>query len=108
MHKTAPSGAVFAGALQAPMRDNQPAMPSLPPLAPLPLLTCPLCGRSNQCAVSTGAMAADCWCMHTPFSPDARSALAAKSLKEMGVENVAHVPGGFAALKDAGASIAPE
>ena len=38
----------------------------------------------------------------------ARSALAAKSLKEMGVENVAHVPGGFAALKDAGASIAPE
>ena len=59
------------------MRDNQPAMPSLPPLAPLPLLTCPLCGRSNQCAVSTGAMAADCWCMHTPFSPDARTALAA-------------------------------
>lgn len=38
----------------------------------------------------------------------ARSALAAKSLKDMGVENVAHVPGGFAALKDAGASIAPE
>jgi rhodanese-related sulfurtransferase len=38
----------------------------------------------------------------------ARSALAAKSLKEMGVENVVHVPGGFAALKEAGASIAPE
>ena len=38
----------------------------------------------------------------------ARSALAAKSLKEMGVENVAHVPGGFSALKDAGASVAPE
>lgn len=37
----------------------------------------------------------------------ARSALAAKSLKDMGLENVAHVPGGFAALKDAGASIAP-
>ena len=36
----------------------------------------------------------------------ARSALAAKSLKDMGLENVAHVPGGFAALKDAGASIA--
>ena len=59
------------------MRDNQPAMPSLPPLAPLPLLTCPLCGRSNQCAVSTGGVAADCWCMHTPFSPAARTALAA-------------------------------
>ncbi|HEX7852071.1 MAG TPA: rhodanese-like domain-containing protein [Sphingobium sp.] len=38
----------------------------------------------------------------------ARSALAAKSLKEMGVENVIHVPGGFSALKEAGASIAPE
>ncbi|AMK25992.1 rhodanese-like domain-containing protein [Sphingobium indicum] len=38
----------------------------------------------------------------------ARSALAAKSLKEMGVENVVHVPGGFSALKEAGASIAPE
>src|SRR3546814_9954286 len=37
----------------------------------------------------------------------ARSALAAKSLKDMGVENVAHVPVGFAALKAAGASIAP-
>ena len=75
MHKTAPSGAVDVGVLQAPpMRDNQPTMPTLPPL---PLLTCPLCGRSNQCAVSTGGMAADCWCMHTPFSPDARTALAA-------------------------------
>lgn len=37
----------------------------------------------------------------------ARSALAAKSLGDMGVENVAHVLGGFAALKDAGASIEP-
>ena len=36
----------------------------------------------------------------------ARSALAAKSLNDMGVPNVAHVPGGFPALKDAGASIA--
>lgn len=38
----------------------------------------------------------------------ARSALAAKSLKDMGLENVAHVPGGFSALKDAGATIKPE
>ena len=38
----------------------------------------------------------------------ARSALAAKSLKEMGVGNVVHVPGGFSALKDAGASIVSE
>lgn len=37
----------------------------------------------------------------------ARSALAAKSLKEMGVGNVVHVPGGFLALKEAGASITP-
>lgn len=35
----------------------------------------------------------------------ARSALAAKSLKDMGLENVVHVPGGFSALKDAGAPI---
>lgn len=35
----------------------------------------------------------------------ARSALAAKSLKEMGFENVAHVAGGFPALKAAGARV---
>lgn len=38
----------------------------------------------------------------------ARSALAAKSLTDMGVENVVHVPGGFSALKDAGAPIEQE
>lgn len=36
-----------------------------------------------------------------------RSALAAKSLNEMGFDNVAHVAGGFAALKAAGAPVAP-
>ena len=35
----------------------------------------------------------------------ARSALAAKTLGDMGVKNVAHVPGGFAALKAAGAPV---
>ena len=34
-----------------------------------------------------------------------RSALAAKTLKEMGIGNVAHVAGGLAALQQAGASI---
>lgn len=34
-----------------------------------------------------------------------RSALAAKSLNEMGFDNVAHVAGGFAALKTAGAAV---
>ncbi|WP_457089916.1 rhodanese-like domain-containing protein [Microvirga sp. P5_D2] len=34
-----------------------------------------------------------------------RSALAAKTLKEMGIGNVAHVAGGFAALQRAGAPI---
>lgn len=34
-----------------------------------------------------------------------RSALAAKTLKEMGLGNVAHVAGGFAALQQAGAPI---
>ncbi len=38
----------------------------------------------------------------------ARSALAAKTLLEMGVENVVHVPGGFSALKAAGARIQSE
>lgn len=38
-----------------------------------------------------------------------RSALATRSIQEMGFENLAHVDGGFAALKDAGATlIAPE
>ncbi|KOX53057.1 rhodanese-like domain-containing protein [Methylobacterium sp.] len=34
-----------------------------------------------------------------------RSALAAKTLKEMGVEHVAHVDGGFPALEKAGADV---
>jgi rhodanese-related sulfurtransferase len=34
-----------------------------------------------------------------------RSALAAKTLKDMGVENVAHVAGGFGALQKAGGPI---
>lgn len=34
-----------------------------------------------------------------------RSALAAKTLNEMGIGNVAHVVGGFAALRQAGAPI---
>jgi len=34
-----------------------------------------------------------------------RSALAAKTLKEMGIGNVAHVAGGFSALQQAGAPI---
>jgi rhodanese-related sulfurtransferase len=34
-----------------------------------------------------------------------RSALAAKSLMDMGFENIAHIEGGFAALKSAGARI---
>ena len=34
-----------------------------------------------------------------------RSALGAKSLKEMGITNVAHVAGGFAALQQAGAPL---
>ena len=34
-----------------------------------------------------------------------RSALAARALKEMGIDNVAHVAGGFGALKQAGAAI---
>ena len=37
-----------------------------------------------------------------------RSALAAKTLKEMGIGNVAHVAGGFTALKHAGAPVEEE
>jgi rhodanese-related sulfurtransferase len=35
-----------------------------------------------------------------------RSALSAKTLEDMGFENIAHVDGGFAALKAAGAAVA--
>jgi len=35
-----------------------------------------------------------------------RSALAAKALEDMGFDNIAHVEGGFGALKEAGARIA--
>lgn len=34
-----------------------------------------------------------------------RSALAAKSIKDMGFDNIAHIDGGFAALKEAGAPV---
>lgn len=34
-----------------------------------------------------------------------RSALAAKTLRDLGIENVAHVAGGFAALRKAGAML---
>lgn len=34
-----------------------------------------------------------------------RSALATRSIQEMGFDNIAHVDGGFAALKDAGATL---
>jgi len=37
-----------------------------------------------------------------------RSALAARSLVEMGFENIAHIDGGFGAMKDAGATIISE
>jgi rhodanese-related sulfurtransferase len=37
-----------------------------------------------------------------------RSALAAATLQEMGVENVMHIDGGFAAWKDAGAPVVPK
>jgi rhodanese-related sulfurtransferase len=37
-----------------------------------------------------------------------RSALAAKSLMEMGFGNIAHVDGGFGAMKDAGATLVDE
>lgn len=36
-----------------------------------------------------------------------RSALAAATLKEMGMDNVMHIDGGFAAWKDAGAPVVP-
>ncbi len=36
-----------------------------------------------------------------------RSALAAKALKDMGIDKVAHVEGGFPALRDAGAPLEP-
>ncbi|MDR0226060.1 MAG: cysteine-rich CWC family protein [Burkholderiaceae bacterium] len=39
---------------------------------------CPLCGRSNQCAVTAGADPANCWCMHTPVSREALDRLAAE------------------------------
>ncbi|WP_119966927.1 cysteine-rich CWC family protein [Simplicispira lacusdiani] len=39
--------------------------------------TCPACGQPNQCAMAAGADAQDCWCMHTPVSPDALARLPA-------------------------------
>ncbi|UCU98923.1 cysteine-rich CWC family protein [Acidovorax radicis] len=32
---------------------------------------CPLCGRSNRCAVEAGGAAQGCWCMTAPIAPEA-------------------------------------
>lgn len=38
---------------------------------PLDASQCPLCGRSNQCAVTAGSDPHGCWCMTAPVSPQA-------------------------------------
>ncbi|CAB5720928.1 Uncharacterised protein [Delftia tsuruhatensis] len=38
---------------------------------PLDASLCPLCGRSNRCAVMEGGDPGGCWCMDAPISPDA-------------------------------------
>jgi hypothetical protein len=31
---------------------------------------CPLCGKNNQCAMTTGEDPASCWCITTNINPD--------------------------------------
>jgi len=44
----------------------------LKPTAPLPALTCPVCGVSNECAVArSGQFDTPCWCKNVTFSTNA-------------------------------------
>ncbi|WP_047013174.1 cysteine-rich CWC family protein [Spongiibacter sp. IMCC21906] len=33
---------------------------------------CPLCAQPNQCAIAAGQAAANCWCMTTTISEEAK------------------------------------
>ena len=41
------------------------------PAAPIDPTRCPLCGRSNQCAVSAALPPEECWCMSVSIAPAA-------------------------------------
>jgi hypothetical protein len=42
------------------------------PIAPLPNVTCPLCGGPNGCAAAaTGSFDTPCWCASVTIDPDA-------------------------------------
>ncbi|BBL26512.1 cysteine-rich CWC family protein [Comamonas terrigena] len=38
-------------------------------------LRCPLCGQSNQCAITAGLAPESCWCMGADIAPDALAAI---------------------------------
>lgn len=38
-------------------------------------LRCPLCGQSNQCAITAGLAPESCWCMTTDIAPAALAAI---------------------------------
>ncbi|MDR2327291.1 MAG: cysteine-rich CWC family protein [Acidovorax sp.] len=38
-------------------------------------LRCPLCGQSNQCAISAGLAAESCWCMTADIAAAALAAI---------------------------------
>ena len=38
-------------------------------------LRCPLCGQSNQCAITAGLAPESCWCMTTDVAPAALAAI---------------------------------
>jgi hypothetical protein len=40
---------------------------------------CPLCGKSNECAVAAGQDAESCWCMTVTMSPGALAAIPAEA-----------------------------
>ncbi|MEG3001963.1 MAG: cysteine-rich CWC family protein [Comamonas sp.] len=48
-----------------------------PSTAPVPVdpLRCPLCGQSNQCAITAGLAPESCWCMTADVAPAALAAI---------------------------------
>jgi hypothetical protein len=52
-------------------------------VAPLPDLTCPLCGGANQCApADTGSFETDCWCRTADINPEALARIAPEAVNK--------------------------
>jgi len=48
--------------------------------SPIDTRKCPLCGKSNECAVAAGQDAESCWCMTATMNPSALASIPPEAL----------------------------